>query len=133
METFEEIQPQQISLGPTVILQNLNTLISTQELGEIARQYPSLVVQEDYGGDQWEELNRLRTLINRDPPSIFIAPSHLSILGVTDDAEHITIVSFHSYVIIHVKFSDMMAMNIQYTDYLAQTYKLELLIHQMLA
>jgi hypothetical protein len=51
-DTFEEIVPHQISLGPTVVLQNFNMVISTQELGEIATPYAALIVQENSGGDQ---------------------------------------------------------------------------------
>jgi len=90
MTTFEEIQPHQISLWLRVVLQSPNTLIPRQELCEMARPDAALIVQEDHIGDQWEESQRIQTLINGGPSSIFIVSPLLIKLRIPHEAEHIT-------------------------------------------
>ena len=133
MATLEGIQPHQMSLRPRVVLESPKALMSSQYLCGTARPDSSHIVHKVQIRDQYEELQRIQSLVDCGATSIFMSPQLLNRLGLPHGAAQITTHGLDGQVIAHARESRKTAMTVQYLDHLALIHKLEVLVILMRA
>jgi hypothetical protein len=119
MATLDEVQPHQISLKSSIVLESLRARMLSQYLCATKTLHSANIIHKVQIRDRNCNMQGIWAFIDCSTIGIFMAPRLLKRLEISREAANITTLGLHGRVMQHGKDSQKMRMTIQYSDFLA--------------